>query len=89
MRSHKVSHDPAALALSALAWTLTDGERAARLLALTGLHPDDLRHRAADPAVLGAVLGFLESHQPDLIACADALTVDPDALVAARAELER
>ncbi len=89
MRRDKVSHDPTALALSALAWTLADTDRATRLLALTGLDPDDLRHRAADPAVLGAVLAFLEAHQPDLIACADALEVAPDDLVQARAELER
>ena len=89
MRTDKVSRDAIALALSALAWTVTDATRAGRLLALTGLTPDDLRNRAADPAVLGAVLGFLEGHQPDLIACADALTVDPADLVAAREALER
>ncbi|WP_156680182.1 DUF3572 family protein [Sphingomonas profundi] len=88
MRSDKVSHDPLALALAALAWTLGDDARGERLLALTGLTPDDLRGRAADPAVLGAVLAFLEAHQPDLMACADALAVSPEALVAARMELE-
>ena len=81
--------DPVALALSALAWTLDDASRAERLLALTGLTPGDLRDRAADPAVLAAVLGFLEAHEPDLVACAEALDRRPDALVAARAELER
>lgn len=88
MRSDKVSHDPAALALGALAWTLGDATRSDRLLALTGLTPDDLRERAADPPVLAAVLTFLESHQPDLIACADALGLSPETLVAARLELE-
>ena len=73
----------AALALRALVWTLDDQPRADRLLALTGLDPDDLRRRADDPAVLGAVLGFLESHEPDLISCADALDVRPDMLVRA------
>ncbi|TVV75641.1 DUF3572 family protein [Sphingomonas solaris] len=89
MRTDKVSHDPTALALSALAWAVSDVERATRLLALTGLAPDDLRQRAADREVLAAVLGFLESHQPDLIACADALEVRPESLVTAREELER
>ena len=88
MRSDKVSHDPAALALGALAWSLGDAARAERLLALTGLTPDDLRRRAADPSVLAAILGFLEAHQPDLIACAETLGVPPEALVAARMELE-
>ncbi|HEX8400648.1 MAG TPA: DUF3572 domain-containing protein [Allosphingosinicella sp.] len=81
--------EAAALGLSALVWTLDDGERAARLLALTGLTPDDLRTRIGEPALLGAVLGFLEAHEPDLLACADALEVKPERLVAARRVLER
>nr|WP_076071998.1 DUF3572 domain-containing protein [Sphingomonas montana] len=77
----------AALALNALVWTLGEPSRADRLLALTGLDPTDLRTRANDPAVLGAVLGFLESHEPDLIACAEDLGVAPDRLVRANALL--
>lgn len=73
----------AALALNALVWTLGDPARAERLLALTGLDPHDLRTRADDPAVLGAVLGFLESHEPDLVACATDLDVRPESLVRA------
>ncbi|HLZ79870.1 MAG TPA: DUF3572 family protein, partial [Sphingomonas sp.] len=75
-------------ALSALAWTLADQPRAERLLALTGLDADTLRARAGDPALLAAVLGFLASHEPDLLACADALDIAPEALVAAQQELE-
>lgn len=59
------------------------------MLALTGLTPDDLRARAGEPALLGAVIGFLEAHEPDLIACADALGAKPASLVAAREALER
>jgi hypothetical protein len=79
---------PEALALHALAWTLGDGARASRLLDLTGLDPQELRARAGDPALLAAALGFLESHEPDLVACAEALEVTPAALVAARNALE-
>jgi len=82
------NHDPAALALSALVWTLADPARAERLLALTGLDPAGLRARAAEPATLAAVLGFLEAHEPDLVACAGAVGVAPAALVAARGALE-
>lgn len=82
------AEDPATLALSALAWTLEDQARAERLLALTGLSPADLRARAAEPGVLAAVLSFLESHEPDLIACAAALHARPERLVRARMELE-
>lgn len=76
------------LALAALGWTVSEPARARRLLDVTGLEPDDLRARAADPAVLSAVLRFLESHEPDLIACAEAIGSDPAALVAAHHELE-
>ena len=83
------TNDPEALALSALGWALSDQTRAERLLALTGLTPADLRERIGEPSLLAAVLGFLEAHEPDLIACAEALDVPPAALVAARARLER
>jgi hypothetical protein len=58
------------------------------MLALTGLTGDDLRERATDPAVLAALLGFLEAYEPDLIACAAALDVTPSMLVTAREALE-
>ena len=77
------------LALAALGWILEDNARAERLVALTGLTPDDLRARLGDPQVLSAILRFLEAHEPDLIACAEALGVAPTALVEARRELER
>jgi Protein of unknown function (DUF3572) len=81
--------DPEALALSALGWTLAEDERARRLLDVTGLTPGDLRDRLGEPSVLAAALGFLEAHEPDLLACADALGTSPADLVAARRSLER
>ena len=78
-----------ALALSALGWALGDGQRAERLIALTGLTPQDLRSRLGDRAVLAAILSFLEAHEPDLVACADELDVKPAELVQARERLER
>lgn len=77
-----------ALALQALVWVLGEPARASRLLDLTGLDPAELRARAAEPSLLAATLGFLESHEPDLIACSEALEVKPAALVTARAQLE-
>jgi hypothetical protein len=76
------------LGLAALGWALGDGDRAQRLLALTGLTPHDLRTRIGEPALLAAVLGFLEAHEPDLIACAGALDIAPTQLVEARRRLE-
>ncbi|MHA6718264.1 DUF3572 family protein [Sphingomonas sp. RS6] len=80
--------NPEALALQALAWTLGEPARASRLLDLTGLDPASLRARAAEPSLLAATIAFLESHEPDLVACAAALDVPPAALVAARGALE-
>jgi hypothetical protein len=80
--------DDAVLALSALAWTLGEPARAARLLALTGLDPSDLRDRAGEPAVLAATIGFLAGYEPDLLACAEALAVEPSRLMAAQQGLQ-
>jgi hypothetical protein len=80
--------DAATLALGALAWTLAEPARAERLLALTGLDAHELRARAGEPALLAAVIGFLCAHEPDLIACADALGTTPATLAAAQASLE-
>ncbi|HWK34833.1 DUF3572 domain-containing protein [Sphingomonas sp.] len=78
----------AAIALQALAWTLGDPARAERLLAVTGLTPAALRAGAGEPATLAAVLGFLEAHEPDLVACAAATDTNPATLVAVRHRLE-
>lgn len=80
--------DAAALALRALAWTLSEEDRAQRLLALTGLSADHLRTALDEPATLAAILRFLEAHEPDLVACAEAIGSPPEALVSARRELE-
>ena len=90
MNAQETNKEPDfALALAALGWLLGDNVRAARLLAVTGLTPDGLRDGIGDSAVLGAVLAFLEAHEPDLIACAEAIGRDPAALVAARRTLDR
>lgn len=88
MKRSETNAEPAALALSALGWALADETRAQRLLALTGLSPDDLRQRLTEPALLAAILAFLEAHEPDLVACAEALGVVPETLVEARRRLE-
>ena len=77
-----------AMALGALGWTLSDPGRAERLLALTGLTPEALRARLGEAALLAAVLRFLEAHEPDLVACAQALGTTPLQLVACRRTLE-
>jgi len=76
------------LGLRALVWTLAEPGRAQRLLDVTGLSPADLKASAGDPATLSALFGFLENHEPDLIACAAELEVKPEALVAAHRALD-
>ena len=82
------TNDPVALALRALAATLGDQRLAERFLSLSGIDPPDLRQRAADPALLVALLMFLEAHEPDLVVVAEEIGVKPGSLVAARRELE-
>ncbi|MET0248659.1 MAG: DUF3572 domain-containing protein [Sphingobium sp.] len=81
--------EAATLALMALGWTLSDENRADRLLAMTGMDADMLRAGVGDPTTLGAVLAFLADHEPDLLACADALDVRPETLIAAKEMLSR
>ena len=81
------AHDAQVLALGALGWVLGDSARADRLLGLTGLTPHALRAGLDSPALLGAVLDFLASYEPDLVAAAAALGVEPAELISARKEL--
>ena len=81
-------NDSTTIALSALAATLTDERRAERFLSITGLSPDGIRQSLGDRHTLAACLAFLESHEPDLLAVAEAIGEKPETLIAARAELE-
>jgi hypothetical protein len=76
------------MALQALVWALSDEKRSERLLSLTGLTPEGLRSGITDRGLQAAILGFLENHEPDLIACAVAIDASPAELVAARRELD-
>jgi hypothetical protein len=80
--------DARAIALVALATALSDERRARRFLDLTGIGTDELRERVADPALLAGLIRFLEAHEPDLVAVAQAMDVKPESLVKARHELE-
>lgn len=89
INSARNTTDPSALALAALGWLLGDGERGQRFLDLTGLTPESLRGAIGDISTHRAVFDFLESHEPDLIAAADALNVPPQVLARAAQELGR
>jgi len=81
-------NDPHALALAALAATLTDERRALRFLDLTGIGTEELRARAGEARLLSALIAFLESCEPDLLAVSEQIGVKPEALVAARRSIE-
>ena len=80
--------DARTVGLFALATAVSDERRAQRFLDLTGIGTDELRARAGEPALLAALIRFLEAHEPDLLAVAEGLDVNPEALVSARRQLE-
>lgn len=80
--------DPATLGLAALAATLSDERRAQRFLDLTGIGTTELRARAGDPALLVALIAFLEAHEPDLLAVATQMGISPRELIVARHALD-
>jgi hypothetical protein len=86
---HQTPNDPYALALAALAATLSDERRARRFLDLTGIETDELRRRAAEPALLSSVIAFLEAHEPDLLSVSEAIGVKAEALVEARRQIDQ
>jgi hypothetical protein len=78
---------PVVLALQALAHVAGDPDLGPRFLDLSGLDAASLRASASDPAVLAALIDFLAMRESDLVRCADAIGVKPEALVRAGAAL--
>jgi hypothetical protein len=80
--------DAHTLALLALSIAVSDERRARRFLDLSGIGTDELRARAGEPALLSALIRFLEAYEPDLIDVAAKMGVEPQELVGARRALE-
>ncbi|MBI3446013.1 MAG: DUF3572 domain-containing protein [Magnetospirillum sp.] len=74
-------------ALRALAWVVSDEDRAMRFLALTGCDAETLRKRAGEADVLGAVLDFLLEDESSLLAFADSVDLPAQAVAMARIAL--
>ena len=68
---------------------LSDDRRARRFLDLTGLTPVVLRAGIGDREIQLSVLDFLCAHEPDLVAAAESLGVEPGAIAVARESLAR
>ena len=84
----RLSQDAAeTLALQAVAWLAADDGRLARLIALSGVMPDDLRGHIHDSHFLAGVLDMILNDEPMLLDLAASLAVDPQTVVAARLKL--
>lgn len=75
------------LGLAALAFLCAEPDRAAAFLAASGIAPDELSRRAADPVLLGFVLDHLMESEALAAAFCAAERLAPGALQAARAAL--
>jgi Protein of unknown function (DUF3572) len=75
------------LALNALIHIASDDQTLARFLKISGLEPEDLRQRAADPELLAAVIDFLLSDENLCTGFLAAKRIDPKTLHAARRAL--
>jgi hypothetical protein len=76
--------DAQTIALTVIGWIVAETGRAERFLSMTGLDPEQLRAGLGQSAIQAAAIDFLLSHEPDLLACAAAIGVKPDAIAAAR-----
>lgn len=76
--------DGQTIALQAIGWIVAEAGRAERFLTLTGLDSAQLRAGLTDPAVQVAALDHLLGYEPDLLACADAISIAPADIAAAR-----
>ena len=83
------SIDAETVALDALAFMASDSTLLSRFVANSGIGPDDLRARAAEPAVLCAVLDFVLGDDETALAASAALGIEPQALHLARHKLGR
>jgi hypothetical protein len=70
-------------AVAVLGWLANEPDMLSRFLALSGVHPGQLRQAVNDPAFLAGMLEFLMQHEPTLMAFCTATDTRPEAVVAA------
>ena len=73
-----------ALAISALERLAGDDDLLMRFSAITGILPNDMRKSASQPGFLAGILDFFLSHEPDLVAWAEAENFNPELAMHAR-----
>jgi len=72
------------IAAGAFSVLVQDETRLARFFELTGLRPETIRQAAASEGFLGAVLDHVAADEELLLAIAEALSVRPERIMAAR-----
>jgi len=77
----------AVIALDVLGWMAADPEMIGRFMGETGLDIADLRRAAKAPELQVAVLDFLLGDDRRVLACAEALSLPPEAFQQALAAL--
>lgn len=76
-----------AIALRALAFLASDGERLGRFLALTGIGPSELRAQARQPQMLAGILDHLMQDETLLMVFAAEVGMKPENVAAAHLAL--
>jgi hypothetical protein len=71
------------VALGAFSFITSDEDRLGRFLAISGLQPDNIRSAAAAPGFFAAVLDYVASDEPLLIALAKELNTKPEHIMLA------
>ena len=72
------------LAVSVLQRLAADDDLMMRFCSLSGILANEMREAAREPHFLVGVLDFYLSHEPDVIAWAEAENFDPELVLAAR-----
>jgi hypothetical protein len=75
------------LAVAAFSALTADEERMSRFMTLSGLQPDTIRQAAGSPRFFAAILDYVVSDEPLLIALASELGVKPERLMGAHLAL--
>ena len=85
--SSQLPQDAESIALSAFQHLASDEELLLRFCELSGLTISDLREASSQPGFLVGVLDFFLAHEPDLLAWAEADSISPERIAAARSIL--
>jgi hypothetical protein len=86
-QSNRSGQDPEIVGLAALGFLAGEPDRLARFLGLSGMALEDLRARAGEPALLGAVLDHVLADESLLFLFAEAEALHPGEVAVVRQKL--